>query len=205
MWQSRTIGLKHYGLAFGTSHEFPFGIKITTPPRIFVNCEVDFLCPMHVEHFEYCGSFESLFTNPKIQNLALNIVDYPNEHPNAMLKMSLRELHLYHHPIFEHKQLPIYRRDGFRVGFIDLDESRVTVYSQRQVEKLRTFSDNVKRVCRHLEARQRILDNYVRLNGGMVPEDDRKFKKEVLSVMLPRPDIKLRQLMVNRKPMNSDI
>jgi hypothetical protein len=97
---------------------------------------------MHLENFKYCNSHDSLFTNPKIRNLALNISECI---PTTLLQLPLKELHLYNlNPGTEHKQLPSYCNDGFDIDFVDFDESRVPGNPQEQLKDLGAFSDQVK-------------------------------------------------------------
>jgi len=44
--EGRTEGLKHYELAFGSTFNLAFDIKITVPPRIYFNFQADRACPL---------------------------------------------------------------------------------------------------------------------------------------------------------------
>ena len=119
----------------------------------------------------------------------------------------LEELHLYNlHPGFEHKQLPSYRNDGFDIGFVDFDESRVPGNPQEQLKELRAFSDQVKSLYRrlgpHIEARQRAQDKWA---TTVTAEKALKHNKNnPIPARVPHRDIKLMQLMANGRPKPSE-
>jgi hypothetical protein len=75
--ESRDEGLKHYQLAFGTSHSFSI-VNISTPPRIYVNFACDRLCLLEPECFgldkeDRFRNFVSVCQKNGARSLALNV------------------------------------------------------------------------------------------------------------------------------------
>ena len=73
------VGLDHYELAFGTEDEImttPVTVKVTTPPRIYVNWVCDRICPMELMRKDeryYNDFYGNFFRNHKMRLLAVNL------------------------------------------------------------------------------------------------------------------------------------
>jgi hypothetical protein len=108
-------------------------------------------------------------------------------------------------PSIEHKQLPSYRNDGFDIGFVDFDESRVPGNPQEQRKELRAISNQVKSLYRrlgpHIEVRQRAQDKWATVTTKKALKRD---KNNPIPVKVPHRSIKLMQVMVNGRPMYSE-
>lgn len=187
--EARAVGLKYYSLAFGTSHLMRFGFQITAPPHIYVNWDVDVICPMDLKSYSV-QTLKDLCNHAEIQHLALNVHD---DTFSQDLNSPLKSIILYRSHVWEHGQLPFYY-SGFDISF-DLYIEHADRSSRRELVRYQTKLEDLYAEAEGLmEARRLVAVENGEVAGEVV---DNGLEIAGVRMMLPRPVFLIARMLAN--------